>query len=246
MSRRLRRGRNAAPRISPIGDGAILLTVADELDLDANALARAVALDIRAHALGWVTDVVPALVTVAVYFDARTEREAAERRATLERLLAESLKRASGASVAPPARTVELPVCYEVPFAPDLQEVAEQTGLSVAEVVALHVAAPHRVLMIGFAPGLPYIGGLDARLAVPRLSSPRQRVEPGSVAIANMQTTIYPFATPGGWNVIGRTPLALFDPAREPASLLEPGDAVVFLPVSPVEFERVAREQRSQ
>ena len=77
-------------------------------------------------------------------------------------------------------------------------------------------------------------------------SSPRQRVEPGSVAIANVQTAIYPFATPGGWNVIGRTPLALFDPAREPASLLEPGDAVVFLPVSPVEFERVAREQRSQ
>ena len=100
--------------------------------------------------------------------------------------------------------------------------------------------------MIGFAPGQPYLGDLDARLAVPRRSVPRHRVEAGSVAIANIETSIYPFATPGGWNVIGRTPLALFDPARKPASLLEPGDAVVFVSISVADFERIAREHHAR
>jgi inhibitor of KinA len=234
-------GRRTGPTVSPLGDGAVLLTVADALDLDANALARAVALDIRGRGLDWVTDVIPALVTVAVCFDARTAREAGERRATLERMLLEGVSRATGARADTPARTVEIPVCYEAAFAPDLEEVARRTGLDAARVVELHAAAPHRVLMIGFAPGHPYLGGLDARLAVPRRASPRQRVEAGSVAIANAQTSIYPFATPGGWNVIGRTPLALFDPVREPASLLEPGDALVFVPVTRAEFDRIAR-----
>lgn len=234
-------GRRTGPTVSPLGDGAVLLTVADALDLDANALARAVALDIRGRGLDWVTDVIPALVTVAVCFDARTAREAGERRATLERMLLEGVARAAGARADAPARTVEIPVCYEAAFAPDLEEVARRTGLDAARVVELHAAAPHRVLMIGFAPGHPYLGGLDTRLAVPRRASPRQRVEAGSVAIANAQTSIYPFATPGGWNVIGRTPLALFDPVREPASLLEPGDAVVFVPVTHTEFDRIAR-----
>jgi inhibitor of KinA len=241
----MRAGKRAGPTVAPLGDGAVLLSVADTMDLDANALARHVATAIRGRALEWVTDVIPALVTVTVCFDARTAREAGERRATLERMLLEAVRVGAGARADAPARTVEIPVCYEPAFAPDLEDVARRTGLAAAEVVALHAAAPHRVLMIGFAPGHPYIGGLDPRLAVPRRASPRQRVEAGAVAIANAQTSIYPFATPGGWNVIGRTPLALFDPAREPASLLEPGDAVAFVPVARVEFERIAQERRA-
>lgn len=230
--------------VSPLGDSAVLLTVADALDPAANALCRAVALDMRGgRGLDWVVDVVPALTTVAVCFAARTAHEAAERRAALERLLLESAANAADAKLEAPARTVEIPVCYEAPFSQDLPEVAERTGLTAVEVVARHVASPHRVLMIGFAPGFPYIGGLDARLAVPRRSSPRPRVEAGSVAIANAQTSIYPFATPGGWNVIGRTPLVLFDPAREPPNLLEAGDAVTFVPISREEFERIASER---
>jgi KipI family sensor histidine kinase inhibitor len=241
----MKAGKGAGASVAPLGDGAVLLTVAGALDLDANALARRVALDIRERGLAWVTDVVPALVTVAVCFDARTAREAAERRAALERMLLDALKRASEPRADAPARTVEIPVCYDPAFAPDLEEVARRTGLDAVRVVELHAAAPHRVLMIGFAPGHPYIGGLDARLAVPRRASPRLRVEAGSVAIANAQTAIYPFAIPGGWNVIGRTPLALFDPAREPASLLEPGDEVVFVPVTRTEFDRIARARRA-
>lgn len=241
----MRAGKRSGPAVGPLGDGAVLLTAAEALDLDANALVRRVAAAIRGRGLEWVTDVVPALVTVAVYFDARTAREAAERRALLERLLLGAAAAGARARADSPARRVELPVCYEPAFAPDLEDVARRTGLSAARVVELHVAAPHRVLMIGFVPGHPYLGGLDQRLAVPRRASPRQRVEAGSVAIANAQTAIYPFAIPGGWNVIGRTPLALFDPAREPASLLGPGDEVAFVPVTRAEFERIARERRT-
>ncbi len=246
MSARRKRGHSATPKVSTLGDSAVLLTLADAFDLDANAWALRIAADIRSRVPEWVTDVIPALVTVAVCFDARTAREAQERRTELERLLLESLQRTAAAPVKPTVRTVEIPVCYEGAFAPDLREVAERMGLSAAEIVALHAATPHRVLMIGFAPGQPYIGGLDARLAVPRRSSPRPRVEAGAVAIANAQTTIYPFPTPGGWNVIGRTPLTLFDPTREPVNLLEPGDAIVFAPVSRAEFDRFSREQQSE
>lgn len=231
-------------KVAPLGDSAVLLALAERLDCDANALAQSVALDIRARELPWVTDVVPALVTVAVHFAARTAHEAAERRAILEGLLLESLDRVAGTQTTPRRRTVEIPVCYEPPFAQDLLEIAAYTGLTPPEVVAVHVASPHRVLMLGFAPGQPYLGGLDARLAMPRRGSPRHRVAAGSVAIANAQSSIYPFATPGGWNVIGRTPLALFDPLREPPSLLDAGDAVSFRPISAADFERIAHKQR--
>ncbi len=137
---------------------------------------------------------------------------------------------------------IEIPVCYEAAYAPDLAAVAMATSLTAEEVVRLHVTSPHRVLMIGFTPGFPYIGGLDERLAVPRRATPRARLEAGSVAIANGQTSIYPFATPGGWNLIGRTPLRLFDPARNPPSLLQAGDRVVFVPIPEQEFARLAVE----
>ncbi len=239
-------GRNALPTVSPLGDSAVLLTLAECPDLEANALASKVARDIRGCELPWVRDVVPALVTVAVQFEARTVHEAEARRAMLERLLLESVAREAGAAPAPPPRTVEMPLCYEPPYAEDLLEVAAHTGLAPQEVVRIHSAATYRVLMIGFAPGQPYLGGLDARLAMPRRSSPRHRVEAGSVAIANAQTTIYPFATPGGWNVIGRTPLVLFDPVRDPASLLEPGDAVAFVPIPTGDFEGIASAQHAR
>ncbi|MBL8541015.1 MAG: 5-oxoprolinase subunit PxpB [Betaproteobacteria bacterium] len=233
----------SAPWIATLGDSAVVLTLADTLDFDANRRAFRIAREIRSRSLQGVADVVPALTTVTVYFDARTQREAVERRAALERALGEALDLVTSEGAHPSARTVEIPVCYEPPHAVDLPEVAAHAGLAPREVVELHASSKHCVLMIGFAPGHAYVGGLDARLAMPRRGSPRHRVEPGSVAIANLQTSIYPFATPGGWNVIGRTPLVLFDPARVPATLLEAGDAVVFTPITAAEFERIVRER---
>lgn len=242
MSSRPRTGGKTsfAPRVMPLGDGAVMAELADALDLDANAAAQRIAADVRRNAPEWVVDVVPAVVTVAVHFAATTAADASAHRNGATRLLLEAIERRSGAAAEPPRRTIEIPVCYEAPFALDLEEVARLAGLAPQEVVRLHVASSHRVLMIGFVPGQPYIGGLDARLAVPRRATPRSRVERGSVAIANAQTAIYPFATPGGWNVIGRTPLGLFEPTRDPPTLLAAGDAVAFVPVSRAEFERRA------
>jgi inhibitor of KinA len=229
-----------APRVVPLGDGAVMAELADTLDLDANAAAQRIAASVRRDAPEWVIDVVPAIATVTVHFAAGTATDASAHRNGATRLLLEAIERAAGAEDAPAGRTVEIPVCYEPPYALDLDEIASQTGLSAAEVVRAHVESSHRVLMIGFVPGQPYIGGLDPRLAVPRRATPRPRMERGAVAIANTQTAIYPFATPGGWSVIGRTPLTLFQPDRDPPSLLEPGDAVVFAPISGAGFERLA------
>jgi inhibitor of KinA len=241
MSTRARRDRDEppfAPRVMPLGDGAVMAELADAVDLDANAWAHRVAALVRSRAPSWVTDVIPAIVTVTVHFSATTAREAAERRGQAERMLLDAIERSHGHAAAAPFRTVEIPVCYEAPYALDMDEIVTHTGLSGDEIVRLHVASPHRVLMIGFVPGHPYIGGLDARLSIPRRATPRPRMERGSVAIANGQTSIYPFVTPGGWNVIGRTPLALFDPTRAPPSLLEPGDAVRFVPITRGTFEQ--------
>ena len=129
-----------------------------------------------------------------------------------------------------------LPVCYEPDFALDLNEVAKKADLSPEEITRRHAAAEYRVLMMGFAPGHAYMGGLDGKLAVPRRESPRAVVPAGSVAIANEQTVVYPYAISGGWSVIGRTPLTVFDARREDPSLFAAGDRVRFRAITAEEF----------
>jgi inhibitor of KinA len=128
-------------------------------------------------------------------------------------------------------RLVEVPVCYDPDLGPDLEEVARLHGLTPAEAARLHASADYVVAFLGFTPGFPYLDGLPRKLATPRLAAPRMRVPAGSVAIGGGQTGIYPFTTPGGWRLIGRTTLSLFRADREPPSLLRPGDRVKFVPV---------------
>lgn len=137
-------------------------------------------------------------------------------------------------------KEVPIPVCYGGEMGPDLGEVARMKGLTEEEVIYLHSGAVYRVYMLGFTPGFPYLGGLPPQLATPRLATPRTLVPAGSVGIANEQTGIYPFASPGGWRLIGRTPLSLFSPDREPPSLLSPGDSLRFFPITREEFEALA------
>ncbi len=134
-------------------------------------------------------------------------------------------------------REIEVPVCYGREFGPDLEFVSEHAGIAVDAVIDLHTSRTYVVEMIGFMPGFPYLGGLDERIAVPRRDSPRPRVAAGSVGIAGMQTGIYPNVSPGGWQIIGRTPQRLFDPSRDEPGLLSAGDAVRFLSISPERFE---------
>jgi len=142
-------------------------------------------------------------------------------------------------SEAKPVTLWRIPACYAASHAPDLAGVAQRTGLSTAEVVGLHSGTRYHVYMIGFVPGFPYMGDLPAPLSLPRRADPRVRVPPGSIAIATSMTAIYPLESPGGWHLIGATPIRLFDPRRSRPALLSAGDAVRFEPVSVREFDAI-------
>lgn len=207
----------------------------DTLDLELNRSLQALAAAVRVRAVPWIRDVVPALCGIALHFDPFHPELPDSVLEYCRELLEESFKSAS--KFEDSGRTVEVPVCYDLIFALDMEEVAAATKLSVQNVQKLHTSAKHRVLMVGFSPGQPYIGGLDPKMSVPRRATPRTKMPMGAVAIANAQTAVYPYETPGGWSIIGSTPLTVFDPARDPASLFAPGDRVRFIAISRSEFE---------
>jgi KipI family sensor histidine kinase inhibitor len=180
--------------------------------------------------LSGIVNLHPAYCSVLVKFDAlklRHDEVETRLRPYLDRLGEVSL---------PEPRRREIPVCYGGTFGPDLAEVSDTHSLSVQQAVDLHVSATYIVYFLGFVPGFAYLGGLPEALVTPRLPVPRRSVPPGSVGIAGHQSGIYPFATPGGWRLIGRTPLAMFRPDREAMSLLSIGDRVHFTPISAEQF----------
>jgi len=138
------------------------------------------------------------------------------------------------------ANVITIPVCYDIEFGPDLADVAQQAGLSLEEVVRLHSSPTYLVYFLGFTPGFAYLGGLPDILHMPRLTSPRPLVAGGSVGIAGSQTGIYPFDSPGGWRLIGRTPLRMFDPEATPPTLLGPGDRIKFSPIDRATFQDIS------
>ncbi len=141
----------------------------------------------------------------------------------------------------PRKKDVEIPVCYGGPFGPDLEDVAQLTNLTPAQVIDTHSSVSYRVYFLGFAPGFPYLGGMSPRIAVPKLEAPRKEVAAGSVGIADDQTGIYPVASPGGWRLIGRTPLRLFNPDEANPALIYPGDTIRFRAITLQEYERALR-----
>lgn len=225
-------------RMAPLGDACLIVEFGQRVDAAINArvhdFAAHLLAGLQSGALPGIVDVVPAFTTVALHY--RPEAFASEHssespyetlRQRIEALLTQGIPRQQGTQ-----RTVEIPVCYGGAHGPDLEEVAHVCGITPQQLIDRHIASAHRVYMLGFVPGLAYIGGLDTRLAVPRRSTPRTQVPAGSVAIARDQTCIYPLASPGGWNLIGRTPLRLFDADQSSPCLLQPGDAVRFVPIS--------------
>ena len=143
------------------------------------------------------------------------------------------------------AKVVPIPVCYGGEFGPDIGIVAEHTGLREQEIIAVHTAVDYPIYMIGFTPGFCYLGGLDPRLRTPRRKTPRTNLPAGSVGLAESQTGMYPVESPGGWQIIGRTPLRLFAPARENPFLYEPGDRIRFVPIDEAEFGRLYEKEWS-
>jgi inhibitor of KinA len=227
-------------RLSPLGDRAILIHLGDTIDEKTHRLVRAVCARLTDHPVAGMTELVPAFASVAVHYEP-TAVPNGDGSAPYDRCAAaiERAVQSLGDEAIPPPRTVELPVCYGNEYGPDLEEVAQQHDLTPDEVVRLHSGASYRVYMLGFAPGFAYMGGLPAAIATPRRAEPRTAVPAGSVGIGGSQTGVYPLTLPGGWRLIGRTPVRLFDAARQPPTLLSIGDVVRFRAVSPNEYREL-------
>jgi inhibitor of KinA len=216
----------AAPRFLPSGDTALVVEFGDRMDRRISALVLNLLRRIQDAAITGVVEAVPTFRSLLVHYDPLMVRAR-----DLETRLAAMLDGLEGGALG--GRRWFFPTCYEgEELAPDLADVARATGLSESEVVALHTSVEHLVYVIGFLPGLPYLGDLPGKLELPRRTSPRIRVPAGSVAIATNQTCIYPLESPGGWHIIGRTAVPLFDSRREEPVLLSPGDTVRFVPVA--------------
>ena len=237
--------------VRPVGDALLIVDVREHASMQGSLLDEVlrVAACIRDAAIAGVTEVTTAFTTVAVFYE--PARVVAVDPDLLESL-AIQIRGAPGeenaaAASNPQAQTgmVEIPVCYDAAFAPDLDAVARHTHLPAAEVVRRHASAEYRVACVGFTPGFPYLSGLPAELATPRHDTPRTQIAAGSVAIGGEQTGVYPTVSPGGWNIIGRTPLTLFDISRSEPALLAAGDRVRLRQIDREEFERLTAVQSS-
>lgn len=224
-------------RLVPCGDRALLCYLGETLDEATSRRVHSLADALRgAHPA--IVEVTPGFHALMVEYDPVRIR--------LEQVTA-MVQDAAARADAPEAqgRTVEIPVLYGGEHGPDLGAVAAHAGLTPEEVVARHAGGSYRVYCLGFSPGFPYLGGLDPQIAAPRLDNPRVHVPGGSVGIGGRLTGIYPGDAPGGWRLIGRTPVRLFDPYRDPPALLQPGDAVRFVPIDPAAYEQMAGAQHA-
>ncbi len=229
----------ALPEVSRLGDIGLLLRWPGGIDATTNAQVHAFAERLRVARPSWLIDLVPAYASLALLVAPEGGRDVL---GDAEHWLQAELRQPATAQATGEWRPpIDIPVCYDGEFGLDLPIIAEATGLSIDQVIARHCAPTYRVAMLGFAAGFPYLLGLDPQLAMPRLSEPRLHVPAGTVGIGGAQTGIYPRRSPGGWRLLGRTPLRLFDPTRDAPSLLQAGDRVRFIAISRAQFDRDAR-----
>lgn len=225
------------PQIRLSGDRAILVEYGDAIDPAVNEKVRAVAALVKRSRPEGVEAVIPAYRNLSILYDPLVTSP--------DRILPHLLvleARLREIEI-PRPRTVDIPVLYGGDYGPDIGYVAEHSGLTAEEVIAIHAGTIYPIYMIGFMPGFCYLGGLDSRIHTPRHKTPRTRLPGGSVGIAESQTGMYPVDSPGGWQIIGRTPLRLFAPERESPFLYEAGDRIRFVPVSDAEYQRIREKE---
>lgn len=222
----------------PAGDTAIVVEFGDAIDRDLSDRVLRLGARIREAGLPGVVEAVPTFRSLMVHYDPLAA-SSAELIQAFEALLGDE------AGESRTAMLWRIPACYEDSHAPDLSEVCERTGMGRDDVVGLHSGTTFHVYMIGFVPGYPYMGDLPPSLVLPRRHDPRIRVPAGSIAIASTMTAIYPLESPGGWHLIGTTPVRLFDAGWPRPALLSPGDSVRFQPVSVREFEAIRKESEA-
>lgn len=224
------------PRFLPAGELALSVELGDEISLEVNTRVRALEYLIQQKAIPGIVETVPTFRALLICYDPMVIGWG-ELVATLSTLVLQAQPEAL-----PPSRLVEIPCCYGGELGFDLPAVAEKLVLAPDEVVRLHSGAEFQVYFVGFTPGLPYMAGMSERLTIPRLETPRTKTPAGSVGIGGAQCCIYPVESPGGFWIIGRTPLRLYDPARPDPILLRPGDRVHFRSIDRNEFDRVAAQ----
>jgi KipI family sensor histidine kinase inhibitor len=222
-------------RILPAGDAALVVEWPARIDPETSGRAIALAAAAGRQFPEKIRDVVVGYCTATVYFDPRAI-DHQELESALQRLAEADARISTG----PDGALIDVPVCYGGEYGPDLADLARFANASEDDVIAMHSGTTYRVYMVGFVPGFPYMASVDPRIAAPRRSTPRTRVPAGSVAVAAGQTGIYPSETPGGWHLIGRTPVKPYDGSRPEPFLFHPGDRVRFHPIDIAEFERSA------
>ena len=238
--------------IVPLGESAIQIKLGKSIHPDIHRRVKMLLNHLEKHPFPGMIECIPAFASVTVFYDPLKVRMFGTKHPELTgrsayEIVSSMLKEMAvkmGQSVDSEPRVVEIPVCYGGEFGPDLDDVAAYNQMKPEEVIAIHSGATYLVYMIGFAPGFPYLGEMPKEIATPRRPSPRPSIPQGSVGIAGMQTGIYPISTPGGWQLIGRTPLQLFRPDANPPSLLQSGDFVKFRSISREEFEQYREESR--
>ncbi len=223
-------------RFLPCGDQAVTVEWGSTIDEHINRQVHAFARKVEALSHPAITEVVPTYRSATVHY--RPEVFSYEE---LNQLLAPLAQ--GSAEEAEELPVVEIPVCYGGEYGPDLEEVAQHCSLTPEEVIARHTAPTYRIYMLGFTPGFPYLGGMDPSIAAPRRKEPRIHIPAGSVGIAGEQTGVYPIVSPGGWQLIGRTPLRLFDPQREQPILLSAGAGIRFVPIDEETFRKMEEKE---
>jgi inhibitor of KinA len=225
--------------IFPLGDSAIIIDFRGGIEEEVNKKVLHVFEALMKLSLPGVKDIVPSFNSLAVHYDLYTVRKKTKTTLSMDTWInarVEDILSEMKSAQAYPARSVSIPVCYETPCAPDLAWLAGEKNLPAEEIIKIHTSKSYRVYMLGFLPGFPYLGSVDERISVDRKAKPAPVVA-GSIGIAGMQTGIYPVDCPGGWHIIGRTPLKIFTPGEADITLLHPGDAVNFYSISLHEFE---------
>ena len=224
------------PQILIEGDSSVLIVFGDTISAETNSRITATVRLIREQRIEGMVDMIPAFVSLLINYNPQVISYAALRR-RLETIL--EMKAESAETV---RRVFEIPVCYGGEFGPDLQNIADHAGLSPREVIDIHTSRDYLIYMLGFLPGFCYLGGLDERIHTPRLKTPRLKIPSGSVGIGGSQTGIYPMESPGGWQLMGKTPVKTYDPCRETPILVQAGEYIRFVEIDEAEFRRIARE----